>query len=71
MPQQACEQRPRLLGIWGFGDWDDVLYRFKGAGGVRSTGVWAQLNALPSGCHEIAVSEAGVWSAPYRFCLVN
>ena len=37
--------------------------------GVRDTGVWAQLNALPVGCHEVAITEGEVWSAPFPFCV--
>ena len=33
--------------------------------------MWERLRALPSGCHEIAIGEADVWSAPYQFCITE
>ena len=77
--EDECRAKPvnRVLDnrwdIWivGVTDWDDVLYSFNGGAGIRRSDVGERFVALPRGCHEIAVFEAGRWSAPYRFCLVN
>lgn len=55
-------------------DWDEVLYRFNGGAGFDESEMWERLDALPSGCHEIAAFEDGVsthWSEPYRFCIAE
>ena len=74
--EEECRAKPvnRVLDYWslrgdGVVDWDDVLYSFNGADGVSDTDVRAQLNALPSGCHEVAITEGEVWSAPFPFCV--
>ena len=74
--EEECRNKPvnRDLYYWdiwpNYGvDYDDLLYSFNGAAGVRDTGVWAQLNALPSGCHEVAITDDGVRSAPFPFCV--
>ena len=49
---------------------DDVLYRFNKEDAIRTyREVRERLWALPAGCHEIAIGEAGVWSEPYPFCV--
>ena len=56
-------------------DWSEVvLYRFNGGDGFDESEMWDRLDALPSGCHEIAAFEDGVsthWSEPYRFCIAE
>ena len=62
-----------LWGAWVAGviDFDNVVYRFNEGTEVFEDGVWEEVLALGTGCHELEVAEDGIsthWSLPYEFC---